>query len=112
MVDDEEEVCQAFSRLLGAAHDVVAVTSGTQALLQLRASVFDLVFCDLMMPEMTGMDLFRRLLREMPEVTDRIVFMTGGTFGSGVEEFLASIGNERIDKPFDRARVMALVESV
>jgi hypothetical protein len=58
------------------------------------------------------MDLFRRLLREMPEVTNRIVFMTGGTFGSGVEEFLASVDNERVDKPFDRARVVSLVESV
>jgi PAS domain S-box-containing protein len=111
VVDDEPEVGDAFQRLLGAAHDVVVVTSGAQALQHLRASAFDVVFCDLMMPEITGMDLFRRLLREMPEVTDRVVFMTGGTFGSGVEEFLASIGNERIDKPFDRAVVVSLVET-
>ena len=111
VVDDEVEVGEALVRLLGAGHDVVAVTSGAQAIQHLRASAFDVVFCDLMMPEMTGMDLFRRLLREMPEVTERVVFMTGGTFGSGVEEFLASISNERIDKPVDRARVIALVES-
>jgi len=111
VVDDEVEVGDAFVRLLGAAHDVVAVTGGAQALQQLRSSVFDLIFCDLMMPDMTGVDLFRRLLREMPEVAERVVFMSGGTFGSGVEEFLASIGNERIEKPFGRERVLALVES-
>jgi hypothetical protein len=37
--------------------------------------------------------------------------MSGGTFGSGVEEFLASVDNERIDEPFDQARVLELLES-
>jgi PAS domain S-box-containing protein len=112
VVDDEPEVVESFTRLLGAAHDVVTATRGAQALQLLRQSVFDVVFCDLMMPEMSGMDLYRRLVREMPDVAERVVFMTGGTFGSGVEEFLASVDNERIEKPFDRRRILALVEAV
>src|SRR5262249_55815388 len=101
----------SFTRMLGGAHEVVTATRAAQALQLLRRSAFDVVFCDLMMPEMTGMELYRRLLREMPDVAERVVFMTGGTFGSGVEEVLAGVDNGRVGRRFDRARVLALIES-
>ncbi len=111
VVDDEVEIGEAFALLLGARHDVVVATHGSQALQLVRASVFDVIFCDLMMPELSGIELYRQLLRELPSAAAKIVFMTGGVFGSGVEEFLASIQNECLEKPFLPSQVVALVEA-
>jgi PAS domain S-box-containing protein len=112
VVDDEPEVGDALTRMLGGEHTVIVATRGAHALKQLASESFDVIFCDLMMPDMTGMDFYARLLREMPSIAERVVFMTGGTFGSGVEEFLASVDNPRIEKPFDRKLVMRIVESL
>jgi anti-sigma regulatory factor (Ser/Thr protein kinase) len=63
VVDDEEVLRRTMQRLLGAEHDVSLAASGAEArsLLE-RDSSFDLILCDLMMPEMTGMDLHVWLL--------------------------------------------------
>ena len=55
VVDDEQMLCNAIERILGADHDVTTVTSAREALSRLGAGErFDLILCDLMMPEMTG----------------------------------------------------------
>jgi two-component system NtrC family sensor kinase len=111
VVDDEAEVGAAVARILGKEHDVVTVTRGAAALELLEDRTFDVILCDIMMPEMTGMELYERIVATSPDVARRIVFMTGGTFGSGVHEFLSRVPNERIDKPFDRVRLRALVDA-
>lgn len=42
--------------------------------------MFDVILCDLMMPDTTGMDLHHELVRIAPDQVDRMVFMTGGAF--------------------------------
>jgi PAS domain S-box-containing protein len=111
VVDDEAEIGESLRRLLGAAHDVVSATRGADALALLSRGSFDVILCDLMMPEMTGMDVYRRIEVERPEVAERVVFMTGANVGAGLSEFLASVRNPCIAKPFDRARVLSVVEA-
>jgi len=67
------------------------------------------VLCDLMMPQMTGMDLFETLERELPEQARRFVFLTGGAFTPKSRTFLERVKNLRIDKPFDVAGLRAMV---
>jgi signal transduction histidine kinase/CheY-like chemotaxis protein len=100
VVDDELEVGLAIRRLLGREHDVDAVTRGTHALERVRTKRYDLVLCDLQMPEMTGMDLHAHLLDADRQVAERMVFMTAGAFSSGAREFLERVPNRRIEKPF------------
>jgi CheY-like chemotaxis protein len=100
VVDDEPEVGAAIDRLLGVDHEVMTVTRGSAALAVLAERSFDVILCDLMMPEMTGVELYRRLAAESPALAGRVVFMTGGTFGSDVQAFLQSVPNACIDKPF------------
>jgi CheY-like chemotaxis protein len=62
-------------------------------------SRFDVVFCDLMMPHLTGMDLFARIMAQDPALAERFVFMTGGISNETLLSFLAEVPNERLDKP-------------
>jgi CheY-like chemotaxis protein len=79
----------------------VTVTRGRHALALIEdGEKFDAVLCDLMMPEMGGMDLFAALERVAPELASRVVFLTGGAFTERAAEFLANVKNPTLDKPF------------
>jgi DNA-binding NtrC family response regulator len=69
-----------------------------------------MILCDVMMPEMTGMDLHEALRRRAPDVLPRIVFMTGGAFTDRAREFLQSVGITRIDKPLDLDQLRTLID--
>ncbi len=72
---------------------------------------FDVILCDLMMPQMTGMDLYAVLASEYPDQAERMIFMTGGAFTPAARSFLDDIGNQVLDKPFDREQLRALINS-
>jgi PAS domain S-box-containing protein len=108
VVDDEPLVGRAVQRIL-APHEVVACTSGAAALAQLSRASFDLVLCDLMMPDMTGIELHARLAAKAPDVARRMVFLTGGAFTVEARAFLAEIPNARLEKPFEPAALRAVV---
>jgi PAS domain S-box-containing protein len=110
VVDDEAPIRQVLVRLLGRQHEVVAVASGREgvALLE-RDPAFDLVLCDLMMPELTGMDLHAWLVAQGSPLAGRVVFMSGGAFTPRAVAYLAGAGNPQVEKPFDPAELKALV---
>jgi signal transduction histidine kinase len=113
VVDDEQAIGRALERNLGMQHDVVALASGQEALVRvLGGERFDVIVSDLMMPEMTGMDLHAELLRIDPDQARRIIFMTGGTFTASALEFLQRVPNPRIDKPVESANLLALIAEV
>ena len=112
IVDDELPVASMLSRVLGDQHDVVIATSGREALEHVLAQEFDVVLCDLLMPGMSGMDLFRELASCRPGAEKRLVFMTGGAFTPRAAEFLASVDNVRLEKPFDLARIRRMVRQL
>jgi len=113
VVDDEPLVGRAVTRVLAPRHEVVAVTSARDALDRLEADArFDVVLCDLMMPEMTGMDLHAELSRRAPSLARRMVFLTGGAFTARAREFLDGVKNARVEKPFDPEGLRGLVTSL
>jgi PAS domain S-box-containing protein len=113
IVDDEPLVGRAVSRTLSPLHDVVVRTSAHAALEEVaRGPAFDLLLCDLMMPEVTGMDLHVRLGEAAPALAERTVFLTGGAFTRAAREFLARVPNPRIEKPFEPDELRALVARI
>ena len=75
--------------------------SGREALARLRADdKFDVILCDLMMPDMTGMELFEELEKAGSAKLDRFVFMTGGAFTASARQFLDRVSNAVLEKPF------------
>jgi len=101
IVDDEPALGKTIERILSPEHDVTVVTSAALALLKIDAGErFDALVSDLMMPEMTGMELYERLLRSVPDQAARMSFMTGGAFSPQAAEFLAKDSIRSIEKPF------------
>ena len=100
-IDDEQAVLRTVTRVLTEQHDVVAVTRAADALSHVaRGEKFDIIFCDLMMPEMTGVDFFHTIKTANPALAERIVFLTGGAFSEAAEAFLESCANLVVLKPF------------
>jgi signal transduction histidine kinase/CheY-like chemotaxis protein len=115
IVDDDRPVAAAVALEL-EDHDVVVAGSGREAFEILRRDpAFDVVLCDVMMPELSGVDLYNWLRPIEPQMLERFVFMTGGAFTPRAEQFLRDIPNARLDKPFhpdDLRRVIASVPPV
>jgi PAS domain S-box-containing protein len=108
VVDDEPLIGKVVRRMLGREHEVVALTRPREALSRLASGErFDLILCDMMMPEMTGMDVFDALGGLAPEQLGRMVFLTGGAFTPRARDFLERIPNPHIEKPFDEASLRA-----
>ena len=77
-VDDEALLLKAYRRMLADVHEVVTALGGRDALLILQKQHdFDLILCDLQMPEMSGMELYAAVKTMHPELGDRFVFVTG-----------------------------------
>ena len=88
--------------MLGGRHEVATDTSAQDVIRRIEGGQrFDLVLCDLMMPTMSGMELYARLETIAPEQADRMVFMTGGAFTAEASAFLEAFPGRRLDKPFD-----------
>ena len=109
VVDDEPLVASAARRLLARAHEVHVAHDGRSALAMLQTGRFDAVLCDLMMPQMTGIELHARLRLSRPELAARMVFLTGGVFDGEAERFLQEHARWSMGKPFDPRALLDLV---
>jgi CheY-like chemotaxis protein len=103
VVDDEPIIRELIGFMLEPEFEVIMLESGCAALERVRSDVhFDVVLSDLMMPELSGMELFQALDRERPDVARRMIFMTGGTFTDAMGNFLSELGATPLLKPFNR----------
>ncbi len=110
IVDDEPLVLNATRRMLERDHEVVAVARAQDALeLLWGAKPFDLVLSDVMMSEMTGIDLYQRVAQTVPSYLPRIAFFTGGFPAGPTGEFLKNVGNRCIAKPISSDELCARV---
>jgi CheY-like chemotaxis protein len=101
VIDDDEAIVRAVDRLLRAEHDIIIQTSSTAALEHLSSCEdYDIIFCDITMPRLNGVALYRALLAVRPALAGKLVFMTGGALDPDTEEFLRSTRVSTIAKPF------------
>lgn len=113
LIDDERALASALAAVLGERHDVVTAGSGREAFEVLRHDdAFDVILCDLIMPEVTGMDLYDAFHLVTPEIANRFVFMTGGAFTDTARTFVSTVPNRCISKPFDPDQLFALMEEM
>lgn len=112
VIDDEPMIGKVSAQML-KGHEVLVADSGSAGREVLaRDQRFDVILCDLMMPGFTGMDLYQWLADEHPELTGRIVFVTGGAFTPRAGKLLKEVPNLRLQKPFRREMIRTLVQKM
>jgi CheY-like chemotaxis protein len=113
VIDDEPGVGRALARMIGGRHAVTVVEGGMAALERLQSEApFDAIFCDLMMPDLSGMDVYERVRELKPELAARFVFVTGGAYTPRAREFLEKVPNGWLEKPFDSQQMVRLLGQV
>jgi CheY-like chemotaxis protein len=108
IIDDEASVLMAMRRVLGQQHEVHEFNAPAVALDQIPALNPEVIFCDVMMPDMSGGEFFRRLQVSAPRLAQRVIFMTGGAFSAAGRAFLGELTSPVLEKPFSAERVRRL----
>lgn len=112
VVDDEPLLANAVRRSL-SEHQVTTAGGAEEAWQHLAdGCAYDLILCDLAMPEVNGAEFYRRLGERWPQVQQRVVFMTGGVFSDEMETFLNGLPNPTLTKPFDLTELRALISGM
>jgi CheY-like chemotaxis protein len=108
VIDDEALTCHAIEQVLSERHDVAVAMTGTDALALVASNTFDFILCDVMMPDMNGHELYRRVAAQHPGLERRFVFMTGALAPS-IAKTLEGLPNPWLAKPFEIEEVLALI---
>jgi signal transduction histidine kinase/ActR/RegA family two-component response regulator len=112
-VDDEALLLKAYRRMLCDAHELTTALGGPEALKVLETDArFDVVLCDLQMPEMSGMELHAAVMERNPALANRFVFVTGGAFSGDARRFLEEAVPAVIQKPFNVDDLLRLVDTI
>ena len=113
VVDDEPEIRRGLNRFLGKKHDVALSANGAEALQRIVAGErYDVVLCDVLMPEMTGIELSSELDRRFPEQSERVVFMTGGATSEPTRVFIEERQARVVSKPFTPREIESAVRAI
>ncbi len=111
VADDEPSILEIASAALDD-HDLTCVHSGSEALQAAEAERFDVVLLDLMMPGLTGADVFQTWVERAPLQAQRVVFMTGGAYTPAVRAFAEDCDQPDLSKPFTLAALRDAVRAV
>ena len=113
VVDDEPGILRSLGRLIRRRHEVQTLPSGREALELLKEDQnFDVILCDLMMPDVDGPMLYDLLCQHAPSLTSRMVFMSGGAFTERAQSFLEQVKPRLLDKPAPAAILEQTIQKV
>jgi CheY-like chemotaxis protein len=113
VVDDELSIREVLAQMLAAeGHDVVTAASGAEALTCLSQEEFQVVITDLKMPEISGQELYAEIKASDPSLAQRVIFITGDTVNEDTKQFMGSVENPTLEKPFRLEWLRELITQV
>jgi CheY-like chemotaxis protein len=113
IVDDEPVIGSVLQRALCKLHDVTVVDRGRDALSLVDAGAdFDVVICDVVMPDVSGPQVYEAIRARHPRLADGFVFVTGGCLHEKARSFLSSITNPVLTKPFELGPLREIVRRI
>ena len=108
VIDDDPAVRAALGRILGLHHTVTLAKGYRDAIEQLTKGEFDVVLCDVVMPDGTGLELLDHVRATYPDLGHRVILMTGAADSAALAASRAVV----IDKPFDLKRLDEAIAEV
>lgn len=105
LIIDDEPLIRRVVRHALKAHDVVEASDGRDALRRCQSEFFDVILCDIMMPDVSGPEFYKLLQAQVPGAEASIVFFTAGSTEQTVHDFLDEVPNECLEKPIQRRRL-------
>lgn len=113
IVDDEPSIALALAKLLSRqGYTVTTAANGALAWEHLRTKPYEVILCDLVMPEIDGHTLYTLLQRDNPCLAARVIFLTGDTIGEASTAFLHQCGQPWVYKPCRADQVLRAIEQV
>jgi CheY-like chemotaxis protein len=110
LVDDDTSVLEIVGRALAReALEVETASSGREALNRMVREDFDLVMCDVRMPEFDGKQLFKFIEEHLPEQKHNVIFLTGDFGTESTAEFFQQAGVPFLSKPLDLPLLVRMV---
>jgi PAS domain S-box-containing protein len=107
IIDDEPSII-TFMRHALAPYDVATVRCGRDGIAALEGRTFDAVLCDLVMPDLSGVQVYEYVRTQRPELAQRFLFITGGAIGEVAPE-LSGFAVPILYKPFSVRDLRAAV---
>ncbi len=112
LIDDEPLLLKSLARMLQSHHDVVAASGGAQGIETISGQEFDVIICDLMMPEVDGLHVYEELKERFPELIDKLVYLSGGVFTDRMSNFLEGTKPRLLDKPVSRDDLLEVIAAL
>jgi signal transduction histidine kinase len=101
VIDDEEVIVDLIEDILSyEGLRVDKAYSGRVGLEKLSKSHYDFIICDINMPDLSGMDLYNKVIESYPQMANRFIFLTGDIVNSNTYAFLENEKKPYISKPF------------
>jgi DNA-binding response OmpR family regulator len=113
IIDDDRLMARALLRVLKDDYDVRAEHSAVRAQQRFQdGERFDVVLSDVVMPDLTGVELYQWMLKACPDQAARVIFITGGSPNEASRAFLKTIPDRVIRKPFERQQLLTRIEAL
>ncbi|HEX7364224.1 MAG TPA: ATP-binding protein [Dehalococcoidia bacterium] len=113
IVDDDILLLKFLEELLTAkGHTVDGVDNAEAARAAFKKKQYDLILMDILMPDETGIDLYRKFRRIDKSVVDRVLIMTGDILGKSTRAFLQRTGVPYVEKPFDSDVLVKMIDGI
>jgi len=113
LIDDEATMHRALIPLLRrSGHDITSAANGQEGLAALAERSYEVILCDMRMPDLDGPGFYRELERHQPHLLPRVVFLTGDVLSTEAQAFFAQVDNPRLEKPFKAEAVRRVIQQV
>ena len=113
VIDDEPSFVRALAALLRRdGYAVDTADNGHRALAQLEEHPYDVLLCDVRMPELDGPTFYDILTRQYPHLRQRVIFLTGDTLSVESQRFLEQCGQPWVPKPCPAAAIRRAIAQV
>jgi PAS domain S-box-containing protein len=113
VADDQPGMRELLQRLLTKrGFAVEAVSDGKEAADQLARDRYDVIFCDVQMPELDGLSLYEMMRRRQPHLLDAFVFMSGDQLEPQLQRLVETARAPLLPKPFTSDQLDAALTQV